>query len=299
MVNYLFKALFEKSPAGIPVGDLRDALKNYPQKGNYTQTDVANIIQTAGKASPHKPQQKREVVLDIDGGPRQEIDCDQICDILEPYVRKARELLFGSDHETLDEKEVEGWIQAQLDADPNQGWFEAELKKSGAENIYPGHRQERFLRWLKRSRPSMAGMLSTTAAKSGFPEGEILQWILTDVRPKLPKLRLTQSRKFPAGTRDKEYFSFHLVINSRDIGWDEMRSVFMAIRGPKRRKKSQIDPMHHRIYSLVREQGGPPSDWDSQFWEKIRKKLVKEKKWKVPDTWNAIAKAYHKLVAHL
>jgi len=53
--------------------------------------------------------------------------------------------------------------------------------------------------------------------------------------------------------------------------------------------------MHQRIYQLVQVKGGPPSDWNQKFWKKIKKKLEKEKKWDVPDTWNAIAKAYHKL----
>lgn len=298
MVNSLSDLLLGKCPADIPVGDLRDALKSYPQKESYTQVDVANIIEEAGKISPPKPQPKQKIVLDIEGGPRQEIECDQICNILEPYVKKARGLLLGSEDKKLAKSKVKKWIQNQLDHDREQGWYEAELKKAGRENIYPGQRRKRFFRLIKRNQKQVAQTLTSIVAKSGFAEDEVLLWILTDARPKLPKLQLTQSRKFPEGTRKRGYFSFNLRINTRDISLEEFLSVYKAIRGARKNKKSRVDPMHYRIVQLAQKEGGPPSDWNEDFWKKIKKKLERENKWDVPDTWNAIAKAYRKLVKH-
>jgi hypothetical protein len=80
---------------------------------DFYRTDVADLIQYAGRHSTHRRRVKEEI-YQIDPGPREKMVAGQLHGLLEPEIAKIRRRLFSAAHPPFEaEDRAVGWIQDQ------------------------------------------------------------------------------------------------------------------------------------------------------------------------------------------
>ena len=236
------------------------------------------------------------------------ITADTICDQLEPRIGRLRKNLFRSDTPPF---------RAPADA---YTWIKTasatRSSKTNAWNLRTVHQQLGELRRLTRADialhhqvfryPGPDGAVQTIGAPTGtrlydlarevdsianltnFWPAAVTWWVLLNIRPLLPRIRVAEHR----GPMRRWVT---LEINARDLTWNELWGTYRALRALPNTKRQKVNPLHYRIYELVRERGGVPKRGQVAFWTDIRNRLKKERRGNVPDTWNAIKKAYRSL----
>ena len=252
--------------------------------------------------------------------PSDRVRSDRYCDEFEPDVCAIRKDLFGSSKipfrsamearawinatakEERDEREMAepASIQRQISAlaaktgllvDVRSAILAYPLKMRKDQNSHVVH-----VGICADGKLAKIAAFAQRVALTGFHRAAVTWWVLLDIRPVVPRLRINRQL---IGDRT----GVTLEVNAPDVTWKEWCDFYRSIR-PVVSTKRQVPARHIRILELVTKHGGPPRNngTKTQFWKRILYDLWKAEERrppkggrKMPTTWHAVRKAYYAL----
>ncbi len=300
-----------KAPAGIPrrVVDLAaDVFFDFRQEKNSVgYWDVSDAIVLAGRVNEATKSTASAPGLLLVPTASDLLASERICANLEPEVIALRRKLFGSGARPFSEpEEAKKWIEkraptrlpkrSRRTVAPILAQLE-KLRRSTGVNFVPDDQSLHYpdatsKGWVRVTNTqfgsglyALAKGVQRIASRANVPPVAVTSWVLGGARPVIPRVSVTEH----SGMRQW----VTLEINASDLTWRELRQLYGAIRALPSLSRQKINPLHYRIFQMVRQRGGVPRRGRVAFWRRIHQDLIAEGRWKkVPGTWNAIKKAY-------
>lgn len=235
------------------------------------------------------------------------VTSDTLCDALEPLVLEVRRDVFGTDSppfETL--SAALRWIRrtekAERDAleigrtrEKVRPLMEKLGRLTGCSVSlhtslleFPMKRQGKI--WRRCAQAMVGGNLWRLAqvtgiiAREGIAPAAGTVWVLLGMRPLVPRVK--------ASEHVEGHCSWvRLEIRAKDLAWRELADLYKKFRSLPNLGGRKENPLHLRIFELVRARGGVPKTGQVGFWKSIQTELGGD----APGTWNAVKKAYFAL----
>ena len=266
---------------------------------DLTRQEFANLVEALNVPDQRKVTQERL------GEPtaRENVTRDLICECCEPEIKFLRWQLLGRGT-PLSATEAYQWADTRFHQQWKKAWegqakelgmfscFTSRKRKSMPIPIMPGDRELDVLsrgQWDEETM-SYIGGVRRLVEHTGFEEAETVWWILTGKLPTLPRYRLQEHVSYLTG-----HGWITLEIHSADVTWRELWKLYHNdLRPFTNLKRQKVKPLHYRIYQLVDKAGGVPLKRKTVFWEGIRQKLEREKKWNKVPQWQGIRSAYNR-----
>ena len=136
----------------------------------------------------------------------------------------------------------------------------------------------------------------------GFDKLDIVAWILADVKPFLPSIRMRKESKrldLPNGRNLEHSWAIVEVLEPEHLTYAQFEEVYRQLRKDFHvTRVKALTPQHERLRSIVERCGGVPTKWGRKaaFWEQVRQEWKQEVGHEEYTGWRPLEKQYQRLM---
>lgn len=264
---------------------------NLPNDWRVETIQLAGQFQELIEQNNSEAQEQKEVAIDFGTTtPDSQLTVYQLLERIQSDVKAIRQQFFNSATPPFsDSAEAISWIERQSQQDIDKQTSTGKERKNAYQRmkaianeygleftpsnvnipINPSEQgsgpDKRYLTVKNSHLRKLYNETEALANKTGLRHGDIVRYVLTGIEPTLPRLQIVAT----VGTNQMPEVT--ITLKSQDVKYDELWTAFKSYRNIMNiKQKERKEESDLRLFQLVQELGGLPSNNKMEFWEKVK-----------------------------